>query len=172
MNQVGDREIIFFIDDRPYNQGYKDSIQRVADVALKGTGIKLNTANSLKELHKYLLKARNNVAGFILPLVLNPQTLQDMDMQGVPTDKGMTTGARIAVEAIFNANNLSPYGDTFKELQVLLYSIEKDAEKNNGYMEKANNYFENLMVINKKDEYGKIDTSMKEISEWIRNLKI
>ncbi|MCB1936314.1 MAG: hypothetical protein KDF59_10270 [Nitrosomonas sp.] len=110
----------------------------------------------------------DQVAGFILDILIRTNNLEELDMPQVTPQRGAETGYAVLRHYIRNVRDRSPIGDTFKEHPVLMLSTMSEASMRisfNTEGDKLTNW------LSKADQKGHTDAALKSMQRWLQTLK-
>lgn len=110
----------------------------------------------------------DQIAGFILDVVIPTESLDALDIPQVMTQRGAETGYVILRQYIRNIRSRSPMGDAFREHPVLILSAMSEASMNSSFITSSD---KSTTWLSKADNKGRTDATLKSIQQWLQKLK-
>lgn len=110
----------------------------------------------------------DQIAGFILDVVIPTENLGDLGMPQVTPQKGAETGYEILRHYIRNIRNRSPLEGAFKEHPVLVLSTMSEASMQSSFNTRVYNY---TTWLSKADKQGHTSAVLISLQQWLQTLK-
>lgn len=138
---------------------------------LETSGFELILCESVKAFGETVKAYEDNldeIAGFILDVVIPTENLDALGMPQVTPQKGAETGYAILRQYLRNLRGRSPIGDMFREHPVLVLSTMSEASMRNSFNTSGD---EHTTWLSKADNKGHTDKVLISIQQWLQTLK-
>lgn len=110
----------------------------------------------------------DQIAGFILDVVIPTENLGDLGMPQITPQQGAETGVAILRQYIRDIRNRSPLEGAFKEHPVLVLSTMSEASMRSSFNTSVDNH---TTWFSKADNKGHTDTVLASLQQWLKTLK-